>query len=137
MNGVEDLWVLGFVETFFVCGVGVARSITLVIFIELSESEFSIDKVSSVVSLTILLELMISVEVVKVVFLNDNEEVSFFVAKASLVSPLIALVASRPFSRSSSCEGVVERLNTCVLFIWKAGSDVNFWIKDENEKTNG
>ena len=94
MNGVEDLWVLGFVETFFVCGVGVARSITLVIFIELSESEFSIDKVSSVVSLTILLELMISVEVVKVVFLNDNEEVSFFVAKASLVLPLIALVAS-------------------------------------------
>ena len=125
MNGVEDLWVLGFVETFLVCGVGVARSGTLVIFIELSESEFSIDKVSSVVSLTILLELMISVEVVKVVFLNDNEEVSFFVPKASLVSPLIALVASRPFSRSSSCERVVERLNTCVLFIWKAGSDVN------------
>ena len=127
---------LGFVETFFVCGVGVARSGTLVIFIELSESEFSIDKVSSVVSLTILLELMISVEVVKVVFLNDNEEVSFFVAKASLVSPLLALVASRPFSRSSSCERV-ESLNTCVLFIWKAGSDVNSWIKDQNEKTNG
>ena len=128
---------LGFVETFFVCGVGVARSITLVIFIELSESEFSIDKVSSVVSLTILLELMISVEVVKVVFLNDNEEVSFFVAKASLVLPLIALVASRPFSRSSSCERVVGRLNTCVLSIWKAGSDVKSWIKDQNEKTNG
>ena len=129
---------LGFVETFFVCGVGVARSGTLVIFIELSESEISIDKVSSVVSLTILLELMISVEVVKVVFLNDNEEVSFFVAKASLVSPLLSLVASRPFSRSSSCERVeVESLNTCVLFIWKAGSDVNSWIKDQNEKTNG
>ena len=128
---------LGFVETFLVCGVGVGGIGTLVIFIELSESEFSIDKVSSVVSLTILLELMISVEVVKVVFLNDNEEVSFFVAKASLVSPLIALVASRPFSRSSSCERVVGRLNTCVLFIWKAGSDVNSWIKDQNEKTNG
>ena len=127
---------LGFVETFFVCGVGVARSGTLVIFIELSESEFSIDKVSSVVSLTILLELMISVEVVKVVFLNDNEEVSFFVAKASLVSPLLALVASRPFLRSSLCERV-ERLNTCVLFIWKAGSDVKSWIKDQIVKTNG
>ena len=126
----------GFVETFLVCGVGVARSGTLVIFIELSESEFSIDKLASVVSLTILLELMISVEVVKVVFLNDNEEVSFFVAKASLVLPLIALVASRPFSRSSSCERV-ERLNTCVLSIWKAGSDVKSWIKDQNEKTNG
>ena len=118
------------------CGVGVARSGTLVIFIELSESEFSIDKVSSVVIFTILLELMISVEVVKVVFLNDNEEVSFFVAKASLVSPLLALVASRPFSRSSSCERV-ERLNTCVLFIWKAGSDVKSWIKDQIVKTNG
>ena len=116
---------LGFVETFLVCGAGVGGSGTLVIFIELSESEFSIDKVASVVSLTILLELMISDEVVKVVFLNDNnEEVSFFVAKASLVLPLIALVASRPFSRSSSCKPV-ERLNTCVLFIWKAGSDVN------------
>ena len=126
----------GFVETFLVCGVGVARSGTLVIFIELSESEFSIDKLASVVSLTILLELMISVEVVKVVFLNDNEEVSFFVAKASLVLPLIALVASRPFSRSSLCERV-ERPNTCVLFIWKAGSDVKSWIKDQNEKTNG
>ena len=127
---------LGFVETFLVCGVGVGGIGTLVIFIELSESEFSIDKVASVVIFTILLELMISVEVVKVVFLNDNEEVSFFVAKASLVSPLIALVASRPFSRSSSCEPV-ERLNTCLLFIWKTGSDVNSWSKDQHEKTNG
>ena len=127
---------LGIVETFLVCGVGVGRSGTLVIFIEWSESKFFIDKVASVVIFTILMELMISVEVVKVVFLNDNEEVSFFVAKASLVSPLLALVASRPFSRSSSCERV-ERLNTCVLSIWKAGSDVNSWIKDQNEKTNG
>ena len=63
MKGVEDLWVLGFVETFLVCGVGVARSGTLVIFIELSKSEFSIDEVASVVIFTILLELMISVEV--------------------------------------------------------------------------
>ena len=125
MKGVEDLWVPGFVETFLVCGVGVGRSGTLVIFIELSESEFSIDKVSSVVSLTILLELMISVEVVRVVFFKNDREVSFFIEKASLVSPLIALVASRPFSRSSSCEPV-ERLNTCVLSIWNSGSDVNF-----------
>ena len=114
----------GFVETFLVCGVGVARSGTLVIFIELSESEVSIDKVSSVVSLTILLELMTSVEVVRVVFFKNDREVSFFIEKASLVSPLLSLVASRPFSRSSLCERV-ERLNTCVLFIWKAGSDVN------------
>ena len=106
-------------------GVGVGRRGTLVIFIEWSESEFFIDKVASVVIFTILMELMISVEVVRVVFFKNDREVSFFIGKASLVSPLIALVASRPFSRSSLCERVVERLNTCVLFIWKAGSDVN------------
>ena len=107
------------------CGVGVGRSGTLVIFIEWSESKFFIDKVASVVIFTILMELMISVEVVRVVFFKNDREVPFFIGKASLVSPLIALVASRPFSRSSLCERVVERLNTCVLFIWKAGSDVN------------
>ena len=114
---------LGFVETFLVSGVGVGRRGTLVIFIEWSESELFIDKVASVVIFTILMELMISVEVVRVVFFKNDREVSFFIGFK--VSPLIALVASRPFSRSSSCEGVVERLNTCVLFIWKAGSDVN------------
>ena len=128
---------LGFVETFLVCGVGVGGSGTLVIFIEWSESEFFNDKVASVVIFTILMELMISVEVVRVVFFKNDREVSFFIGKASLVSPLIALVASRPFSRSSSCEDVVGRLNTCVLFIWKAGSDVKSWIKDQHEKTNG
>ena len=128
---------LGFVETFLVCGAGVGGSGTLVIFIELSESEFSIDKVASVVIFTILMELMISVEVVRVVFLKNNREVSFFIEKASLVSPLLSLVASRPFSRSSLLERVVWRPNTCVLSIWKAGSDVNSWIKDQNEKTNG
>ena len=92
------------------------------IFIEWSESEFFIDKVASVVIFTILMELMISVEVVRVVFFKNDREVSFFIGFK--VSPLIALVASRPFSRSSSCERV-ERLNSCVLFIWKAGSDVN------------
>ena len=128
---------LGFVETFLVCGVGVARSGILVIFIELSESEFFIDKVASFVTFTIFLELMISVEVVRVVFFKNDIKVFFFIEKASLVSPLIALVASRPFSRSSPCEDVVGRLNTCVLSIWKAGSDVKSWIKDQNEKTNG
>ena len=126
---------LGIVEIFLVCGVGVGRSGTLVIFVEWSESEFFIDKVASVVIFTILMELMISVEVVRVVFFKNDREVSFFIGFK--VSPLIALVASRPFSRSSSCEGVVERLNTCVLFIWKAGCDVNSWFKDQNEKTNG
>ena len=126
---------LGIVEIFLVCGVGVGRSGTLVIFVEWSESEFFIDKVASVVIFNILMELMISVEVVRVVFFKNDREVSFFIGFK--VSPLIALVASRPFSRSSSCEGVVERLNTCVLFIWKAGCDVNSWFKDQNEKTNG
>ena len=121
-----------------VCGVRVGRSATVVISIKSPESDFFIDKVASVVIFTILLELMISVEDIRVVFFKNDREVSFFIGKASLVSPLIALVASRPFSRSSSCERVeVESLNTCVLFIWKAGSDVNSWIKDQNEKTNG
>ena len=107
------------------CGVPVVRGATVVVFIESSESEFFINELASLVIFTILLELIITVEIERVVSLKDNEEMPFFVAKASLVLPLIALVASRPFSRSSSCEGVVERLNTCVLFIWKAGSDVN------------
>ena len=114
---------LGIVETFLICGVGVGRRGTLVIFIEWSESELFIDKVASVVIFTILMELMISVEVVRVVFFKNDRDVSFFIGFK--VSTLIALVASRPFSRSSLCERVVERLNTCVLFIWKAGSDVN------------
>ena len=118
------------------CGVPVVRGATVVVFIESSESEFFINELASLVIFTILLELIITVEIERVVSLKDNEEMPFFVAKASLVSPLLALVASRPFLRSSLCERV-ERLNTFVLFIWKAGSDVNSWIKDQHEKTNG
>ena len=62
----------GFVETFLTCGVGVGRSGTFVIFIQLSESEFFIDKVASVVIFTILLELMISVEDIRVVFFKND-----------------------------------------------------------------
>ena len=105
-------------------GVPVVRGATVVVFIESSESEFFINELASLVIFTILLELIITVEIERVVSLKDNEEMPFFVAKASLVSPLLALVASTPFSRSSSCERV-GRLYNCVLFIWKAGSDVN------------
>ena len=60
-----------------VCGVRVGRSATVVISIKSPESDFFIDKVASVVIFTILLELMISVEDIRVVFFKNDREETF------------------------------------------------------------